>query len=591
MTENESSSNSRAPKRLIIVKVPLGYTPEVPEADFGRIKPPYLELLENKERVKDALRDQDYDVDLIVHPNPPKEGVRRDRSSLHRQKPGARSSSSRLITTTDVSSRLHIPKHQSDSDEPASARSDHSRKSDRSTRSDRSDRSDRSNRSTRSDRSDRSDRSVVSVRSVRSDSSLDEYHKRVHKGYRDELIEQDRERRERERIRREQYKHESNSDDSGTESDRSAQRSDHSREERSSASRMSRMMEGGVHGSSSSSSRFSRYVMQGGDRSNLAPRIVYDRHRSSTSSSSSPSHHHRSESFGSVGVGGSTSSSSRELPSLPSLSQIQDSQHSSHARRVEQEQSKEQNTEKERTNLLMKLYRLKMAFPDGDIPPYSETTDTDTLRKIFEQTRRKLHVNKDTEQYKQWSAMAHMALEYILVNLIKMKTARGLAEHHMRTAEKYNELLMELSDQQYNSGPSSWPVHWRLAGMVLFESAVFIGGNMLMNKLAGNMQNMFNNMGSTGSSNPSRPTGGGNSPAPPTMSPPPSMSSSFSSFGTNPIPVNDSGYGVHGPGQSGINPSANLTMEGPPVMLPTPTPVSKMSGPKLDLNPDKRKSD
>jgi hypothetical protein len=229
----------------------------------------------------------------------------------------------------------------------------------------------------------------------------------------------------------------------------------------------------------------------------------------------------------------------------------------------------------------MKLYRLKMAFPDGDIPPYSETTDTDTLRKIFEQTRRKLHVNKDTEQYKQWSAMAHMALEYILIHLIKMKSARGLAEHHMRTAEKYNELLMELSDQQYNSGPSSWPVHWRLAGMVLFESAVFIGGNMLMNKLAGNMQNMFNSVGQNPSPKPTSPSSASAFSGMSTSSGASSMSSPPSSN------VNVHGFGVHGPGQSGVNP-ASITMEAPPIAFATSPPVSKMSGPKLD---DKRKND
>ena len=242
------------------------------------------------------------------------------------------------------------------------------------------------------------------------------------------------------------------------------------------------------------------------------------------------------------------------------------------------EQTKEQIADKERSDLLMKLYRLKMAFPAGDIPPYSETTDTDTLRKIFEQTRRKLHVNKDTEQYKQWSAMAHMALEFLLVSLLKMRVARGLAEHHMRNVEKYNELLMELSDQQYNSGPSSWPVHWRLLGLVMFETTVFIGGKMLMNKLGASMGDMFEAMGSGAK---------GTAPTPP----PPS--GAFSAFAGTDFHANASGFTVHGPGSSGINPAAasNITMEPPPITFGAQPAASKMSGPKLDLNPDKRKSD
>ena len=224
------------------------------------------------------------------------------------------------------------------------------------------------------------------------------------------------------------------------------------------------------------------------------------------------------------------------IGALPSLSQLKDGSYrpgqatSNQARRLEMDKAKAHDEEREREDMLMKLYRLKVSFPEGHIPEYSESTDTATLRKIVEQTRRKLHVNKDTEQYKQWSVMLHMALEFVLCNLLKMKAAKGLAENHMRSAEKYNELLMELGDQQYNSGPSKWPVHWRLIGMLSFETAMFIGTNLLMTKLAGGMMNSFAGMGGgqTQQAAGAMPGFG----QPPTMAPPPAMATPPATFFT-----------------------------------------------------------
>jgi hypothetical protein len=551
----------RVPKRLIVVKVPLNYVPEAQEADFGRIKPPYLELLENKARVKDALRDQDYDPDLLLYPNPPLHEGPSGKVKSTATTTSRSSSTGRLVTTSDVSRRLHVPRAvASEDDRSGEEEEEEARSGDDDDDRSGDERSERSGDDRSGDeRSERSgdDRSG-DERSDRSADDRDQYHRRVHNSYRDEYIQQDRERRARERRERdERGYHSTESDDS----------------------------------SKPASNQWSRYLMEGGDRSTLAPKLSRDR-RDRDRDRDRPDRPDR---------GGDRSGHQHQGPTsnLPSLSQIQDGRHhqggSNKERRFEQEATKEQTAERDRSNLLMKLYRLKMAFPDGDIPPYSETTDTDTLRKIFEQTRRKLHVNKDTEQYKQWSAMAHMALEYILVNLVKMKTARGLAEHHMRSAEKYNELLMELSDQQYNSGPSSWPVHWRLAGLVAFETAVFIGGNVLMNKLAGNMGAMFSNMGS-GSKGTSSSSGVGSgagipmAPPPPVSTHNPGMSSATSTAAPPNLGSPFSSFTVHGPGQSGANPSS-LTMDPPPIAFGTQPPVSKMSGPKLDLNPDKRKSD
>ena len=220
----------QAPKRLLVVKVPLNYVPEVAEADFGRIKPPYLELLENKARVKDALRNQDYDPDLLIYPNPPS----REGSSKSGERSNRGSRVDRLITTSDVSRRLHVP------------RDEHREESKDEVRDEPS--------------GDEEPLSAASERASQDSdgaSSVDEYRQRVHNSYRDDLIQQDQDRRDREKREREDRAYHSSS---SVESDTG------------SISRADRVMR-----DAGGSNRFSRYLMEGGDRSNLAPRIVRER--------------------------------------------------------------------------------------------------------------------------------------------------------------------------------------------------------------------------------------------------------------------------------------------------------------------------
>lgn len=447
-----------APRRVQVIKVPLEYTPVVPIPNFGRIRRNFLELLENKARVKEELRDLDYDPDKEVISNPPDEHPL-PRESLPDIKPPGK----RLVTTSDAYDRLKIT-----SSSPVPSRVENG---------------------------------------YLTDEEEDEYRKRVHDQYRREMIEQDELQRSEEISRIEaERRHAIDYEESSRASSRASTRSSRSSRTSSRASsRSNRSERSDRSGRSSRASsraskhsvdsdhyrrvsklskeptggsydRFSKFVMQGGDKNDLAPNIA-------VSKPPAPRRHE------------SGSDRRIETPvaatiAVPSLSQLKGSQStalpsvSNQARRLEITAKREQSEEKEREDLLMKLYRLKTAFPEGDIPGYSESTDTPTLRRIVEQTRRKLHVNRDTEQYKEWSAMIHMVLEYVLVKVLKMKSATGLAENHIRSSHKYNELLMEFGDQQYHSGPSKWPVHWRLLGMVTFETAMFIGANVMMQKLA-----------------------------------------------------------------------------------------------------------
>lgn len=141
----------------------------------------------------------------------------------------------------------------------------------------------------------------------------------------------------------------------------------------------------------------------------------------------------------------------------------------------EDEELKERN---EKADLLFNFMILKKKYPNADIPEFTEHSDILTMRKIYDQLVRRIHLDSSVENYKTWliggfSVMEYVSTEWLGINL------RGFAQQQMKSMNNYDTLLIELGEKNYTVVGSRLPVEIRLMFWVCFYAAIFYMQKMM----------------------------------------------------------------------------------------------------------------
>jgi len=151
----------------------------------------------------------------------------------------------------------------------------------------------------------------------------------------------------------------------------------------------------------------------------------------------------------------------------------------------------EQESVKKR-ELLFRFDILRRSYKGAAIPDYTEYTDLGTLQKSYDDTVRRLSLDSTVDGFKKYLVYGFMAMEWILGGWFKFDM-NGFTQQQMVSMSSYERLLIELGEKSYLSGPSSWPVELRLLFLVVMNAAFFIVSKMIMNSTGTNFMNMMTN--------------------------------------------------------------------------------------------------
>jgi hypothetical protein len=147
--------------------------------------------------------------------------------------------------------------------------------------------------------------------------------------------------------------------------------------------------------------------------------------------------------------------------------------------------------------LLFKFNLLRKSYPNSDIPTYSIHTKLSVIERAYEDSVRTLSLDSSVEKYKSWLIYGFMGCEFILGKYLKFDM-RGFTEQQIDTIGSYKKLLVELGEKKYvpgvAGGGSSWPVEVRLLIMIATNAAFFVGSNILMKKTGTNIMKMMKTM-------------------------------------------------------------------------------------------------
>ena len=150
-------------------------------------------------------------------------------------------------------------------------------------------------------------------------------------------------------------------------------------------------------------------------------------------------------------------------------------------------------------DLLYKFKILKRQYTNGFVPEVNEYMDLHDLEREYDSVTRQLRLDDQVENYKKYLTMGFWGLEMVLKTFLKFQDIDGFASQQIAGLNQYEKILLEIGEKHSVSMSSQWPPELRLAGMVFMNAAVFLGTRMLFKGgSSGIMSSLFG-----GSSKPS----------------------------------------------------------------------------------------
>lgn len=179
-----------------------------------------------------------------------------------------------------------------------------------------------------------------------------------------------------------------------------------------------------------------------------------------------------------------------ETSQLPSLSDL-----NIHKKVIPNLEFMETDTEKEdlKRELLFKFDLLKKSYSDIDIPEFSIHSDYTTMQRSYEQTVKRVSIDSSVESYKTYLIGAFMVIEYVCGNWMGFDM-QGFTQYQISSISTYERLLIELGEKSYVDQESQWSLEARFIGLIILQTAFFIVSKIIMKKTGSNILNMVQSM-------------------------------------------------------------------------------------------------
>lgn len=166
----------------------------------------------------------------------------------------------------------------------------------------------------------------------------------------------------------------------------------------------------------------------------------------------------------------------------------------------------EEKERQEHADLLFKFLVLRKKYPNVEIPEFTDHSDIQTMKRVYDQIIRRVSLDSNVESYKTYLTGGMMVLEWVSTNWMGIDLS-GFTNHQMGMMNKYDQLLIELGEKNYSTLGSRFPVELRLIFFILFNAGLFYVQKMIFSGGGGGGPSILSTLfGSSNTPNaPSRP--------------------------------------------------------------------------------------
>ena len=147
-------------------------------------------------------------------------------------------------------------------------------------------------------------------------------------------------------------------------------------------------------------------------------------------------------------------------------------------------------------HLIFKFKSLQKSYPSEQMPEFTIYSDYAVMKDEYENALRRISLDSTVENYKKYITYGFMAVEYVLGNFFGLDM-KGFTQQQLISMKSYERLLIELGEKNYEpSGSSKWPVEIRLLFLILINSAFFVGSKIIFKQSGTNFIDVMNNFSS-----------------------------------------------------------------------------------------------
>jgi len=159
--------------------------------------------------------------------------------------------------------------------------------------------------------------------------------------------------------------------------------------------------------------------------------------------------------------------------------------------------SNDENEYNKKKDLLFKFRLLKKSYKEINIPEFNEYTDLATLEREYTHIVKNLRIDSNVENYKKYLMIGFFGLEYILSTILKFEEIKGFTQQQILNMNQYERILVEIGEKSYIPEDKQIMPELRLLGIVFINAATFVGTKMLFKGTGSSILNAVMNMPST----------------------------------------------------------------------------------------------
>lgn len=151
----------------------------------------------------------------------------------------------------------------------------------------------------------------------------------------------------------------------------------------------------------------------------------------------------------------------------------------------------EEEEELEKRLLLDKFSILKKKYKEAKIPDFNTYTDFTTMKRTYDSIVRQLQLDSTVDNYKRYLMLGFTATQWLVTKFLKIDMS-GFAEQQILSINQYETLLIEIGEKSYFKGPSQMSPELKLIGLIGFNAVIFIFSKMIFKTSGDNVLGSIN---------------------------------------------------------------------------------------------------